>query len=95
MRDGALICSGKGNPEWNYSAPHGAGRKLTRSKAYNTITLNDYQNSMEGIYSTCINNLTLDECPLAYKETEDIINSLEPTATILKRIKSVFNFKAD
>jgi RNA-splicing ligase RtcB len=95
MKDGALICIGKGNAEWNYSAPHGSGRQLSRSKAYNTITLDQYKTSMEGVYSTCINNETLDECPLAYKNTQDIIQAIQPTAEIITHIKSVFNFKAD
>ncbi|MFZ5989941.1 MAG: RtcB family protein [Bacillota bacterium] len=94
MRDGSLICSGKGNKDWNYSAPHGAGRLMSRSKAKQIISLEDFEKSMEGIYSTTVNRSTLDECALAYKPMDEIVNNIKDTAEILDIIKPVYNFKA-
>ena len=94
MRDGSLICIGKGNPEWNCSAPHGAGRMFSRNAAKEKFTLDEFQNSMEGIYSTSIHLLTIDECPMAYKSMEDIVDNITPTAEIVSIIKPVYNFKA-
>lgn len=94
MRDGVLICEGKGNEDWNYSAPHGAGRLYSRSKARETIKLEDYKKSMEGIYSTCVSKNTIDESPFAYKEYTEIIENIEPTAKIIERLLPIFNFKA-
>lgn len=94
MRDGSLICVGKGNPDWNYSAPHGAGRLYSRMKAKQTFNLDEFKKSMEGIYTTSVGNDTIDECPMAYKKIEDITNNITPTATILKIIKPIYNFKA-
>jgi len=94
MRDGSLVCEGLGNPDWNYSAPHGAGRIMSRSKAFATLKLDDYQKSMQGIYSTSVNERTLDESPMAYKNMDDIVANIGPTANILKTIKPVYNFKA-
>ena len=94
MRDGSLICIGKGNTEWNCSAPHGAGRMLSRNAAKEKFTLDEFQNSMEGIYSTSIHLSTIDECPMAYKSMEDIVDNITPTAEIVSIIKPVYNFKA-
>ena len=94
MRDGSLICEGLGNPDWNYSAPHGAGRIMSRGKAFATLKLEDYIKSMEGIYSTSVNKNTIDESPMAYKNMVNIVANIGPTASILKIIKPVYNFKA-
>ena len=83
MRDGSLICIGKGNPEWNCSAPHGSGRMFSRNAAKEKFTLDEFQNSMEGIYSTSIHLSTIDECPMAYKSMEDIVDNITPTAEIV------------
>ena len=94
MRDGSLVCIGKGNEDWNCSAPHGAGRLMSRKKAYATLTLEEYKKQMEGIFSTCVGRDTLDESPMAYKSMDEIVENIEPTAEILKRIVPVYNFKA-
>ena len=94
MRDGSLICVGKENKDWNYSAPHGAGRLMSRSKAKENLSLEEFQTSMNGIYSTCIRESTLDESPMAYKPMEEIVANIDDTVTIGKIIKPVYNFKA-
>ena len=94
MRDGSLIVEGKGNPDWNYSGPHGAGRLMSRSKAKETLRMEDFKASMEGIYTTCVSTGTIDESPMAYKPFEEIMTNIEPTATIVERIKPIYNFKA-
>ncbi len=94
MRDGSLICIGKGNEEWNCSAPHGAGRRFSRKDAKANISLEEFQKSMEGIFSTSVNEFTLDESPMAYKSAKDITDNISPTADILKIIRPVYNFKA-
>lgn len=94
MRDGSLICIGKGNPDWNYSAPHGAGRILSRSQAKSSVDMEEYRQSMQGIYSTSVCSSTLDESPFAYKSLSDITDNIGPTAEIIKQIKPVYNFKA-
>ena len=94
MRDGALICIGKGNPEWNASAPHGAGRILSRKGAKSTLTMEVFRQEMEGIYTTCVAESTLDESPMAYKGLEEILSQIGPTAEVVKQIKPVYNFKA-
>lgn len=94
MRDGSLIVKGKGNPDWNYSAPHGAGRLMSRTEAKNSIAMKDYKESMQGIYSTCISASTVDESPQAYKPMQSIIDNISDTCEIVKVIKSVYNFKA-
>ncbi|MCH5204623.1 MAG: RtcB family protein [Oscillospiraceae bacterium] len=94
MRDGSLICIGKGNPDYNYSAPHGAGRLFSRSQAKETFTVEDYAMEMKGIYTTSVNRATLDECPMAYKSIDDIVSNLDDTVEIENRIKPVYNFKA-
>lgn len=94
MRDGSLICIGKGNPDWNYSAPHGAGRLMSRSEAKASITLEEFQESMKGIYTTSVKASTLDESPMAYKSIDDIVNNIGDTVEVVKVIKPVYNFKA-
>lgn len=94
MRDGSLICIGKGNEDWNCSAPHGAGRLMSRKKAYATLTLEEYKKQMEGIFSTCVGRDTLDESPMAYKSMDEIVENIEPTTEIVKRIVPIYNFKA-
>lgn len=94
MRDGCIIGIGKGNPDWNYSAPHGAGRLMSRSWAKGTINLDDYKASMEGIYTTSVSYDTLDEAPMAYKPMDEIIECVRDTVEIEKIIKPVYNFKA-
>ncbi len=94
MRDGSLICTGKGNEDWNYSAPHGAGRLFSRTQAKQKFTVEEFQKSMSGIFTTSVNNETLDECPMAYKSKDDIVNNISPTVDINKIIKPVYNFKA-
>ena len=95
MRDGSLICIGKGNASWNYSAPHGAGRLMSRKKAKTTLDVEEFRAQMEGIYSTTISENTLDESPMAYKRLEDIVDNVKPTVKIVKRILPVYNFKSD
>lgn len=94
MRDGSLICTGKGNPDWNFSAPHGAGRLYGRKEAKESFTLSQFKKEMAGIYSTSISKNTLDECPMAYKNMDDIVKNITPTAEIVEVIKPIYNFKA-
>lgn len=94
MRDGSIIAIGKGNPDWNYSAPHGAGRLMSRNVAKEGLTLEDFKKTMEGIYSTSINEHTLDESPFAYKPIEEILNNITETAKIIDIIKPIYNYKA-
>lgn len=94
MRDGSLICTGKGNADWNYSAPHGAGRLMSRSKAKESISLEEFKSSMEGIFTTSVNVGTIDESPMAYKSIDDIVNNIGDTVEINEIIKPVYNFKA-
>lgn len=94
MRDGAILAVGRGNPEWNFSAPHGAGRVMSRTKAKATILLEDFKKSMEGIYTTSVNENTIDESPMAYKSLEDIIDVVSESVDVIEVIKPVFNFKA-
>ena len=94
MRDGSLICLGKGNPDWNCSAPHGAGRLMSRSQAKDTIAMDDFSKAMEGIYSTSVCEATLDESPFAYKNIDDITRNITDTVDIVKQIKPLYNFKA-
>lgn len=95
MRDGSLICRGRGNKEWNYSAPHGAGRLLSRGDARRNVMMDEFIHSMEGIYSTTVNDNTIDESPMAYKRKEDIIDNIKDTVEIEKVITPLYNFKAD
>lgn len=94
MRDGILICEGKSNPEWNYSAPHGAGRVLSRSKAKQVLDMAEFKEQMKGIYSTSVVKSTLDEAPNAYKDPKIIEEAIGPTATIVDRIKPIINLKS-
>jgi RNA-splicing ligase RtcB len=94
MRDGSIICEGKGNPDWNYSAPHGAGRIMSRKAAFESLDMKKYKKEMEGIYSSCVTSKTLDESPMAYKDMNEIIENIKPSANIIKIIKPIYNFKA-
>ncbi len=94
MRDGSLICLGKGNPEWNYSAPHGAGRLMSRKQAFGKLSMTEYEKEMSGIYSSCVLPETLDESPMAYKSEEEITTQIVETVDIIKKIKPIYNFKA-
>jgi len=94
MRDGVVLATGKGNPEWNYSAPHGAGRLMSRSQAKENLSMEDYRAAMEGIYTTSVNEKTLDEAPMAYKSLEDIIDVIKDSVDIIDIMKPVYNFKA-
>lgn len=94
MRDGSLLCRGKGNPDWNYSAPHGAGRLMSRSEAKKRFGMDEFSESMNGIYTTSVNVDTLDECPMAYKPIESIIDNIGDTVEIRKIIRPIYNFKA-
>lgn len=94
MRDGSLICIGKGNEDWNFSAPHGAGRLMSRAAAKRTFTVDDFRSEMDGIYTTSANQDTLDECPMAYKSMDAIVDNIRPTAEVAKAIKPIYNFKA-
>ena len=94
MRDGSILGRGKGNPDWNYSAPHGAGRILSRTEAKEKLSLEDFKSSMEGIYSTSVSKKTLDESPDAYKSIESILASLDETVDVIDVIKPIYNYKA-
>ena len=94
MRDGSVIAIGRGNPEWNYSAPHGAGRIMSRTKAKETLDMDAYKKAMAGIYTTSVNEPTIDEAPMAYKSLEDIIDVIRDSVDIVDIIKPVYNFKA-
>ena len=94
MRDGSLLCTGLGNDEWNQSAPHGAGRLMSRKDAKDSFTLSQYKASMEGIFTTSLTKETLDECPMVYKPMEEILANIKETVRVDKVIKSVYNFKA-
>ena len=95
MRDGSLICRGKGNPDWNFSAPHGAGRLFSRAEAKERFSVEEFSGSMNGIFTTSVSDATLDECPMAYKPMEAIVGQISPTAEIIRVIKPVYNFKAN
>lgn len=94
MRDGSIIATGKGNAEWNQSAPHGAGRLMSRREAKRKLTLEDYRQSMDGIFSTSVSADTLDEAPFAYKPMEEIITNIRDTVEIQKIIRPIYNYKA-
>lgn len=94
MRDGSVLARGKGNPEWNFSAPHGAGRLMSRTKARETLDLDTYKKTMEGIYTTSVNESTIDEAPMAYKSLEDMIDVIRETVDIIEILKPIYNFKA-
>lgn len=94
MRDGSLVCVGKGNEDWNCSAPHGAGRVMSRMKAKKELSMEEFKAEMSGIYSTTVTKETLDEAPMAYKTMDDIVENIGPTADIVNIIKPIYNFKA-
>lgn len=94
MRDGSLICIGKGNPDFNYSAPHGAGRLMSRTEARRILTLDTFQSTMQGIYSSTINESTLDEAPMAYKPIDEILENIKDTVDVVKHIKPIYNIKS-
>lgn len=94
MRDGSLLCKGKGNEDWNCSAPHGAGRILSRSEAKELISLDEFKKSMSGIYTTSVCKSTIDESPMAYKPMEEIMNCIKDTVEIMKILKPIYNYKA-
>lgn len=94
MRDGCIIGIGKGNEDWNCSAPHGAGRIMSRSKAKETVSLEAYEKSMEDVYSTCVNHSTIDESPMVYKSMDEILENIKGTVEVVKIVKPVYNFKA-
>lgn len=94
MRDGSLICIGKGNEDWNYSAPHGAGRIMSRTKAKEKINYEEYKKAMEGIYSTSVTEETIDEAPMAYKSMKEIIENISESVDVIGIIKPIYNFKA-
>lgn len=94
MRDGSVLAVGKGNPEWNYSAPHGAGRIMSRSKAKSTLNMEEYKETMKGIYTTSVTTATIDEAPMAYKSLEDIIDVIRDSVDIIEIMKPIYNFKS-
>ena len=94
MRDGSLICIGKGNEDWNFSAPHGAGRVMSRSQALKLIDMNEFTQTMKGIYSETITEATKDESPMVYKPINEIIDNIVDTVDVMNIIKPIFNFKA-
>ncbi|MDD6932311.1 MAG: RtcB family protein, partial [Eubacteriales bacterium] len=94
MRDGSVLAIGRGNPDWNYSAPHGAGRLMSRNTARQTLDMAAYENAMQGIYTTSVNPATLDEAPMAYKSLEDIIGVIQDSVDVVDVMKPVYNFKA-
>ena len=95
MRDGSVLAVGKGNPEWNYSAPHGAGRVMSRNSARKALSLEEYKKEMEGIYTTSVNEDTLDEAPMAYKSLNDIIDVIGESVDVIEVLKPIYNFKAN
>ncbi len=94
MRDGSILALGKGNPDWNYSAPHGAGRLMSRTKAKESLDMDEYKDSMKGIFTSSVNEGTIDEAPMAYKSINDIIDVIGESVDIIEVIKPIYNFKA-
>ena len=94
MRDGSLICIGKGNEDWNCSAPHGAGRLMSRADAKQSFTVSEFKKQMTDVYTTSVSKATLDECPMAYKGMQDILDNIGPTADVVRIIRPIYNFKA-
>lgn len=94
MRDGSLICVGKGNPDWNFSAPHGAGRIMSRNQAKKVLTMDEFRTEMKGIYTTSVSESTIDESPMAYKPMQSILDNIGDTVDVVSIIKPVYNFKA-
>ena len=94
MRDGSLLCVGKGNEDWNCSAPHGAGRLMSRADAKQSFTVSEFKKQMTEVYTTSVSKATLDECPMAYKGMQDILDNIGPTVDVVKIIRPIYNFKA-
>lgn len=94
MRDGSVLAIGKGNPEWNYSAPHGAGRIMSRSKAKYNLSMDEYRESMKDVYTTSVCEATIDEAPMAYKSLDDIIDVIKESVDVIEVMKPIYNFKA-
>ena len=94
MRDGSILAVGKGNPEWNYSAPHGAGRIMSRSEAKAKLDLEEYRREMAGVYTTSVSEATIDEAPMAYKAPEDVVGVIAETVDVIEILKPIYNFKA-
>lgn len=94
MRDGSIIGKGKGNSDWNCSAPHGAGRIMSRSKAKETLSIEEFKETMKDIFTTSVNQSTIDESPMAYKSMDEIVNNIKDTVDIVKVIKPIYNFKS-
>lgn len=94
MRDGSVLALGKGNPDWNFSAPHGAGRIMSRTAAKENLSMEDYKKSMENVYTTSVGEGTLDEAPMAYKRLEDILDVIQDSVDIIDIMKPIYNFKA-
>lgn len=94
MRDGSILAVGLGNPDWNFSAPHGAGRLMSRTDAFKTLTMEDYKSSMQGIYTTSVLPDTLDEAPMAYKSIDEILDMVQESVDVIDILKPVYNFKA-
>ena len=94
MRDGCIIGIGKGNEDWNYSAPHGAGRIMSRSKAREVVSVDEFREAMDGIFTTSVGESTIDEAPMVYKPMDEIVENIKDTVDILEIIKPVYNFKA-
>lgn len=94
MRDGSILAVGKGNPDWNWSAPHGAGRIMSGTKAREKINLEEYQKSMEGIFTTSVSESTIDEAPMSYKPMQEILDNIGDTVDVVDIIKPIYNFKA-
>ena len=94
MRDGSILATGKGNADWNFSAPHGAGRLMSRTKAHNTLTLPDFKDQMRDVYSTSVCSNTLDESPDAYKGMDEILDAIKDTVNVIDIIKPIYNFKS-
>ena len=95
MRDGSVLAVGKGNPEWNFSAPHGAGRIMSRTAARANLDMEEYRREMAGVYTTSVNEATIDEAPMAYKSLEDIIGVISESVDIIEVLKPIYNFKAN
>ena len=95
MRDGSVLAVGRGNPEWNFSAPHGAGRIMSRTDAKERLDMDEYRREMAGIYTTSVSKETLDEAPMAYKSLSDIIDVIRESVDVIEVLKPIYNFKAD
>ena len=94
MRDGSILAVGRGDPEWNFSAPHGAGRLMSRAAAREALRMEDYEAAMRGIYTTCVAPATIDEAPMAYKPLEDILDAIRASVDVLEVMRPIYNFKA-